>query len=237
MKSLIRIITAALFLFYGDLFAQKKSVSKTADKPPVATSIKLRTADDSLQYSLGAYMGLFMIKGGFTTLSLDLFMAGLEDEFRSRPRMIADSAIYPIVAKYQAIAQNQRNKILEQDLFNELKNKPNVGKLPSGVQYIVIKQGKGARPSETDSVLIHFKGTLPDGTVFENTFLKNSPTLTTPANVIPGLSEALQLMQPGATWQLFIPSTQGYGVKGNGNIPPNSALLITVELLEIRNRR
>jgi FKBP-type peptidyl-prolyl cis-trans isomerase len=220
--------------------AQKQNTKPTQKQTPAAASgsntLLLKNNLDSVQYALGAYIGQFLINADFTTVNLDLFVGGMQDIFLKRPRLINDSLITPLVALYQEKARKARSKELEAQLFSALKDQPNVGKLPSGVQYSVLKTGKGPRPLETDSVVINFKGTLPDGRVFQNTFL-NDPVSTTPATLIPGLNEVLQLMQPGATWLAIIPSTMAYGEKGNGFIPPNSAVLITVELIEIKGKK
>ena len=183
-------------------------------------------------------MGKYMIAGGFQAVNLDYFLPGLNDAFQNKPRLINDSVAYALISNYQTEAQKQIGKELEAQLFNVLKDRPGLGKMPSGVQYTIIKPGaKGAKPLETDSVVINYKGTLPNGIVFQNTYLSNTPVSTTPGTLIPGLNEVLQLMTTGATWQVFIPASQAYGEKGNGNIPPNSAVMITVELVEIRNKK
>lgn len=213
--------------------AQKNTGKTTAGLPPVT----LKNSQDSVQYALGAFVGDYLGKAGFTNINAALFLSGMNDVLVGNKRKITDSLIYPYIVAYKIYNQSAQARALETQLFNELKNKTDLGRLPSGVQYKVIKPGKGPRPSETDSVVIHFKGTLPDGSVFENTYLKNTPVLTTPATLVPGLNEALQLMPVGATWEVFIPSALGFGAKGSNNIPPNSALLVTIELMEIRGRR
>jgi FKBP-type peptidyl-prolyl cis-trans isomerase FklB len=231
------LLTTALSV---SLPAQKKvtgTANRTAAAPaPVQVPLHLKNYKDSVQYALGVYIGQFLINGDFTTVDLDLFVAGIQDIFQKRPRLINDSLISPLVSAYQEKARQERGKELEAQLFSALKDQPNVGKLPSGVQYSVLKTGKGPRPLETDSITIHFKGTLPDGRVFENTFLSNNPVRTTPGSLIPGLNEVLQLMQTGSTWLVIIPAAMAYGEKGNGAIPPNSAVLITVELLSVRDK-
>ncbi|MBI2283636.1 MAG: FKBP-type peptidyl-prolyl cis-trans isomerase [Bacteroidetes bacterium] len=227
------ISTILFFSFVFSGYAQKSPVTKKI----VTTSPRLKNYEDSVQYALGVYMGEYLVKGGFMTLKLDQFLSGLNDRYKNTPRKIGDSLIYPLIADYQANFQNQKTKALEKEMFELLKDRQGVGKLPSGVQYTIIKSSKGPKPEETDSVLIHFKGTLPDGKVFENTFAANEPVLTTPATVIPGLNEVLQLMPVGAIWQAFIPAALAYGEKGNNRIPPNSALMILVELIEIKHKR
>ncbi|MES2332412.1 MAG: FKBP-type peptidyl-prolyl cis-trans isomerase [Bacteroidota bacterium] len=227
MKKIL--LFSCLFISLG-LAAQK-----TAPKPGATTStVKLKNYTDSIQYALGTYMADYMLRGGFMQLNLDYFLAGVNDVYKQQPRKIKDSIATVMITGFQESMIKLRGQALETELFNVLKDKPGVGKLPSGVQYLVINPGSGARPSETDSVVIHYKGSLANGTVFENTFIKNLPILTTPASLIPGLKEVLPMMPTGATWQIFIPAAMGYGATGAGSIPPNSALLITAELVGIR---
>lgn len=227
MKNIIVIL---FFLFIAVASPAQKNPVKLNQK---TTGIGLRNSEDSVQYALGVYMAEYLVRGGFTTLNLDYFLAGLNDRYKNNPRKINDSLVYPLIANYQTNFQLQKSKALEKELFELIKDKPGIGKLPSGVQYTIINPSKGPKPNETDSVLIHYKGTLPDGRVFENTFVSNQPVKTTPGTLIPGLNEVLQLMPVGSRWQVFIPASLAYGEKGNNQIPPNSALLILVELLQI----
>jgi FKBP-type peptidyl-prolyl cis-trans isomerase len=233
MKPIKYIPILGVLFFMQALHAQKATTQKNTPLP-----VKLKNRADSIQYALGAYMGRYMIIGGFQTVNLDYFLPGMNDAYQNKTKLINDSVIYSLITNYQSETQKQRGKELEAQLFGAIKDRPGIGKLPSGVQYTIIKPGeKGVKPLETDSVIINYKGTLPDGFVFENTYLNKAPVRTTPGTVIPGLNEVLQLMTTGATWQVFIPAAQAYGEKGNGNIPPNSAVMITVELLEIRNKK
>ncbi len=226
MKASLKIILPLLLLTTAVL-AQKT--------PPTAKTPSLKNREDSIQYSLGSYMGNYLIKGGFSSLNLDLFLVGLNDVYRNNSRIIKDSIAFVLLSKYQDENLLKRSKFLEEQLFEVLKTKPGVGKLPSGVQFLVINPGKGPKPQETDSIVIHYKGTLASGEVFENTFLsKGGPVTVTPASMIPGMSEVLQLMPTGATYEAFIPSALAYGAKGTSGIPPNSALLVTVELVRIK---
>lgn len=237
-RNCCRLFAATVFVivFLKDVPAQQKKENNKTTQKATAT-LKIKSIQDSVQYALGVYMAEYLIRGGFNILNLDYFLSGLNDRYRNNPRKIKDSLVYPLIANYQTHFQNRKSKALEKEMFELLKDKAGVGKLPSGVQYTIIKPGKGAKPNESDSVLIHFKGTLPDGKVFENTFASNTPVLTTPTTVIPGLNEVLQLMPVGSTWQAFIPASLAYGEKGNNQIPPNSALMILVEMIEIRIKK
>lgn len=201
----------------------------------VAAPIKLKSAEDSIQYAIGIYMAKWLMGNGFTNLDLTLMTSAIADVYRNKPRPIKDENVETMIALYQQGLQRSLARNLESQLFTSLKDKAGVGKLPSGVQYTVQKAGKGSRPSETDSVIINFKGSLPNGFVFDDTFKRKVSIATTPKDLIAGLAEALQLMPEGAIWELYIPSSQAYGEKGNGtNIPPNSALVMIVELLAVK---
>ena len=106
--------------------------------------------------------------------------------------------------------------------------------LPSGLQYEILKQGTGAKPSANDKVKCHYHGTLINGTVFDSSVQRGEPATFGVSQVIPGWIEALQLMPVGSKWRLFIPSNLAYGEHGAGDvIEPNSTLIFDVELLDI----
>lgn len=129
-----------------------------------------------------------------------------------------------------------RNKEESETFLAENGEKDGVVTLPSGLQYKVIEEGTGATPKLTDTVTVHYRGTLIDGTEFDSSHGRGQPA-TFPVNgVIPGWTEALQLMKTGAKWKLFIPSDLAYGERGAGRsiIGPNAALIFDVELLSIK---
>lgn len=127
-----------------------------------------------------------------------------------------------------------KNEEEAQKFLEENKTKEGVVALPSGLQYKILKEGTGPKPKETDSVTVHYKGTLLDGTKFDSSYDRGEP-VTFPLNrVIKGWTEALQLMPVGSKWQIFIPPNLAYGKDGNQRIPPNALLQFEVELLEIK---
>ena len=224
-----KITITALFLTFN-LTAWPQAI-KPATTLPVA---KLNTSPDTLQYSLGAFIGSWLVKNGFTINNPGLFNQGLEDVLLNNPREIPDSSIIPIVAAFQLSTQNERSRLLEEKLFTELKGKPGVGALPNGVHYIVIKPGTGIRPMTTDTIMFNAVGVLPDGTLFEDTFQKKQPITNITGNLIPGLNEAMQLMQEGSVWRIFVPSALAYGPAGLTTlIPPNSALVFDISLEKV----
>ena len=210
------------------------SAQKSAANIEVQAPAKLITASDTLQYSLGAYVAQWINNNGFLISNAPLFLKGMDDMFQNKPRLIADSTIGPRIIVYQQAIQKDRNTRQEQQLFTSLKDKPGIGVLPNGVRYVILKTGRGARPAEKDTLVINMIAKLADGTVVEDTYQTKKPFVTTLAGLFPGLSDPVQMMAEGSKWQLFIPAVLAYGEKGNGVIPPNSALIIEVELLEVR---
>ncbi|MCF8405467.1 MAG: FKBP-type peptidyl-prolyl cis-trans isomerase [Bacteroidales bacterium] len=197
--------------------------------------VKLYTPADSLQYSLGAFVGQWLINNSFTISNKALFNRGMDDIIQNHPLAISDSSILPILASYQLSTQNERSRQLEAQLFAELKGKTGVGALPNGVHYIVIEKGSGIRPTAKDTVVFNAVGVFPDGTVFEDSFKKGQPIINITSNLIPGLNEAMQLMPEGSKWRIFIPSALGYGTAGLPNlIPPNTALVFDITLNEVK---
>jgi FKBP-type peptidyl-prolyl cis-trans isomerase len=114
-------------------------------------------------------------------------------------------------------------------------SKPGVQTTPSGLQYLVLEEGKGKSPKATDTVLVHYKGNLLDGTEFDSSYKRNEP-ISFPLNgVIPGWTEGVQLMKEGGKIRLFIPSNLAYGSRGAGGvIPPDSTLVFDIELLKVQ---
>jgi FKBP-type peptidyl-prolyl cis-trans isomerase len=197
--------------------------------------VQLKSATDTLQYAIGAYLGQWMVKNNFEVRNANLFLTGMEDVLKQRPLAIPDSIIAPLIATYQQATQIEKSRLLEQQLFASLKGKTGVGVLPNGVNYIIRRQGEGVRPAATSKVLINAVGVLPDGTIFEDSYKKKQPITADIGTLIPGLKEIIQLMPVGSVWRIFIPAELGYGTVGLNNIvPPHSALVYDIELLEIK---
>lgn len=230
IKSLLVLII--LILLTENLSAQQPA-AKPANTPPAA--IKLSSPADTLQYTLGAFLGQWLVANGFSVTSPAIFNRGFEDVLLKRPLAVTDSTIVNRIAAYQITMQNERSKQLEEQLFAALRGKPGVGALPDGVHYIVIKAGTGIRPLASDTVTVNAVGVFPDGTVFEDTFKKKQPITILAGSLIPGLSETIQLMPEGSSWRIFIPSVLAYGPAGLANvIPPNTALVFDLTLEKVK---
>ena len=130
--------------------------------------------------------------------------------------------------------KSELNKQAGEEFLRINKLKAGVIELPNGLQYEVLKQGDGAKPTINDHVKCHYHGTLINGTVFDSSVERSQPATFGVSQVIPGWVEALQLMNVGSKWRLFIPSALAYGTQGAGElIGPNSTLIFDVELLDI----
>lgn len=228
------LIFGFLFFFTSNCCAQK--IAPKISKPTNSNSTPtLQNSEDSLQYTLGAFLGLWILNNGFTITNASLFSNGLDNILRNKSRVIPDSTIESLIANYQKAALRGIAVQQEQKLFASIKDMPGIGVLPSGVRYKVLTTGKGARPSEKDTIIIHMLAKLADvKTVVEDTYQTQKPFVTTLSGLFPGLSDPLQLMTEGSKWQLFIPAALAYGEKETTLIPPNSALIIEVELMEVK---
>jgi FKBP-type peptidyl-prolyl cis-trans isomerase len=223
---------ACIFLISFTASAQTRPGKQAVEKP-----INLTAPQDSLQYTLGAYLGAWIINNGFIVTNPVIFRKGMDDVLLNRPLLIDAASVASKLDGYQKRLISARSSQQERLLFENLKGKEGVGMLPSGVAYVVMKAGNGIRPQLNDSVLIHVKGFLPDGSTFEDTYAKKAPLRSTPSGLIPGMSEALQIMPVGSTWRLIVPSALGYAERGiPGLIPAYSALIFEVELIDALRR-
>jgi FKBP-type peptidyl-prolyl cis-trans isomerase len=228
----IILFSSMILLFTLSINAQQQIAKPTT---PAPAAVKLLTQADTLQYTLGAFIGQWMVRNSFNVTNPTLFKRGMDDVLQNKKLAVTDSTIAPIVSAYQMATQNARSRLMEDQLFAALKGKPGVGALPSGVHYIVVKIGTGPRPTVADSVELNAIGIFPDGTIFEDTFQKKKTIKTMTSSLIPGLNETLQLMPEGSVWRIFIPSALAYGPSGLSNvIPPNSALVFDITLMAVK---
>jgi FKBP-type peptidyl-prolyl cis-trans isomerase FklB len=142
-----------------------------------------------------------------------------------------------VMAKQQEAVKKlgEKNKAEGEAFLAENKKKEGVTTLPSGLQYKAVKAGSGKKPKATDTVTVHYRGTSIDGTEFDSSYRRGQPVSFPVNGVIPGWTEALQLMEEGAKWQVFIPSGLAYAERGAGReIGPNAALIFEIELISIQ---
>ena len=192
---------------------------------------------DKVSYALGLSIGNNFQNSGIKQLQVEDFMKGLEDVLGEKQPAISYEEAKQVINDYFMKLQQERLEINKQagaEFLEINRHKAGVVELPSGLQYQILKQGTGAKPSANDKVKCHYHGTLINGTVFDSSVQRGEPATFGVLQVIPGWVEALQLMPVGSKWRLFIPSNLAYGEHGAGDvIEPNSTLIFDVELLDI----
>jgi FKBP-type peptidyl-prolyl cis-trans isomerase FklB len=192
---------------------------------------------DKVSYALGLSIGNNFLNSGIKDLQTEDFLQGLKDVLsESKPAISYDEAKSIINAYFEQLQKDRLkiNREAGEEFLRINRGKTGVVELPSGLQYEVLKTGKGEKPKLTDTVKCHYHGTLVNGTVFDSSVQRGQPAEFPVNQVIPGWTEALQMMTVGSKWRLFIPSQLAYGEQGAGNvIEPNSTLVFDVELLDI----
>lgn len=223
-KSIIYLSLAAIITSCN---AQDKKSSGTAS---------MKSEIDSVSYGLGVSIGENLKKSNFEGVNFDLIAKGMSDFYGGKPGMTAEQANNAIRA-YMGAAEKKKgedNLKKGQAFLDENKKKSGVQVTASGLQYQIIKEGTGAKPTVNDNVTTHYHGTLIDGTVFDSSVDRGEPAKFPVSGVIPGWTEALQLMSVGSKWKLFVPANLAYGERGAGpQIGPNSTLIFEVELISI----
>ncbi len=192
---------------------------------------------DKISYALGLSIGHNLLGSGIENLNAEDFTKAVKAVLNEEKYdMTIDKAQQVISTFFEELEREKYEKnIAEGKAFlDENAKKEGVITLPSGLQYCILQEGTGAKPSATDSVNCHYHGTLINGTVFDSSVQRGTPATFGVNQVIPGWVEALQLMPVGAKWRLFIPSDLAYGAQGAGQqIGPHTALIFDVELLGI----
>jgi FKBP-type peptidyl-prolyl cis-trans isomerase FklB len=212
-----------------------------------AEDTALKDQKDKVSYSIGVNIGN-SLKTLPVEVNLDLIIKGIRDMVSGTPSLMTDQEIREtmtafqkeVTAKYaeKMKALGEKNKKEGEAFLAENKKKEGVTTLPDGLQYKVLTAGAGKKPTDADSVTVQYRGTLIDGTEFDSSFKRGQPATFPVKGVIPGWTEALKLMQPGAKWQIFIPSQLAYGERGAGNqIGPNATLIFEVELISIQEKQ
>ena len=200
---------------------------------------------DKLSYALGIGIGSQLAGMGAKELNIDDFAQAIKDVISGSELKVDNAEAQTLVqnffqeqeAKQQAVAAEagKAAKAAGEAFLAENGKKDGVVTLPSGLQYQVLKEGNGKKPSATDQVVCHYEGTLIDGTVFDSSYQRNQPATFGLNQVIPGWTEGVQLMQEGAKYRFFIPYNLAYGEHGAGaQIPPFAALVFDVELKEVK---
>ncbi len=192
---------------------------------------------DQLSYAWGVAIGKQLRAMGLTDIEYSDFDRALRSAFEDKPLEMDDAEAQKIINEYlQELSRKAADaaKAVGEKFLEENGKKENVLTTPSGLQYIIDREGTGESPEATDEVTVHYTGKLLDGTVFDSSVSRGEPA-TFPLNrVIPGWTEGVQLMKEGAKYTFFIPSDLAYGPQGiQGAIPPHATLIFEVELIKV----
>lgn len=209
------------------------TATQAGDNQPLES---LQTEKQKIGYSFGQMFGR-RLSSTMKDIDIDAFVQGVRDVYSEQPSKLSDEQISEAINTYQ---QEQFQMIAAENLekgkkfLTENATKEGVIATESGLQYKVNTKGEGESPKLSDSVEVHYTGSLLSGEVFDSSVQRGKSTSFPVGGVIPGWTEALQLMKPGGKWQLFIPADLAYGANGNGRIGPNETLIFDVELIAVK---
>jgi len=216
------IVVLGIVFFVSQVSAEEKQV--------------LQNQKEKVSYSIGLNIGNNLKKQSID-IDMNIFAKGIQDGLSGASPLLNKEEIQETMVAFQREMMEKYKKQGEAFLA-ENKKKEAVKILPDGLQYKVIKAGTGKKPKADDTVTVNYRGTLIDGTEFDSSYKRGQPaTFPVSGGMIKGWSEALQLMQEGAKWELFIPPNLAYGERGMGGIiGPNSTLIFEVELVSIKEK-
>lgn len=209
---------------------------RAADKPA------LPDKNAQISYSVGVNIGQNWKQQDYVEFDPEQVLKGIKDALSGAKLLMTEQEMRDVLAAYRTehrVRQEEKrkqlgdkNKLEASKFLAENKTKPGIVTLPSGLQYKVLTAGNGPTPSGSDTVTVHYRGTLLDGTEFDSSHKRGQPATFPVTGVIKGWTEALQLMKVGSKWQLFIPPDLAYGERGYGSqIGPNTLLTFEIELV------
>ncbi|MCY3590009.1 MAG: FKBP-type peptidyl-prolyl cis-trans isomerase [Acidobacteria bacterium] len=218
--------------------AQEEAGANDGDQPPIG-----ETWDEKASYALGANIGSNLSPDDLV-LDAELLLRGFKDSLEGSEAMDSDeidSVLAELGAKMQAHADRARQAALLENTARSAAflaakaNEDGIVKTDSGLLYRELRAGSGESPTANQMVSVNYRGTLIDGTQFDSSYDRGQPATFAVGGVIPGWTEALLLMKPGAKWELFMSAELGYGAHGSAPaIPPGAALIFEIELLEVQ---
>lgn len=218
-----------------------KPAAKPAAKTAASAAKPLKTSNDSLSYAFGISLGEYLKNQGVVNCNYALLTKAIDQTLKKQKTYFDMNQANQVIGQV-AQAKTLKNVGVEKQkgsaFLEQNKKRAGIKVTASGLQYEVLKEGKGPRPANTDTVSAHYAGSLISGKEFDNSYKRGEPLQIPVAGVIPGWTEALQLMPVGSKWKLYIPSDLGYGDYGAGqDIPGGAALVFEVELLDIVNKK
>ena len=203
------------------------------------SELDLSTDETRVSYGIDRQLGGQLRDNPPPGVNLDAILAGLTDAFNGEQSRVSEadlSASFQVIREImqrEAAAKAEAAAGEGKAFLADNAKRDGITTLASGLQFEVLTTGEGAKPSREDTVRTHYHGTLIDGTVFDSSYERGQPAEFPVGGVIAGWTEALQLMNAGSKWRLYVPSELAYGAQGVGSIPPHSVLVFDVELLEV----
>ena len=225
------------------LFLLMPVVACAAEEAKIAPEMKLDTPKSRISYTIGVNIGKDF-KTQQMDIDADVLFMGLKDSLTGKELQLTDEEMATEIQTFQQEMQAKitaemekavaKNQVEGEAFLAENAKQEGVVVTESGLQYKVLEPGEGDSPGPADMATVHYRGTLIDGTQFDSSYDRGQPATFPVGGVIAGWTEALQLMKPGAKWQLVIPAGLAYGERGAGqNIGPNATLLFEVELISV----
>ncbi len=209
----------------------------------LAQKAALKNQKEKVSYIIGLGIGK-NFKQQSVDIDPDALAKGVRDSFSGSKPLLTEQEISDTMIAYKKEMaaklkeRGERNRKQGEAFLADNRKKADVRVLPSGLQYKVLRPGKGKKPKTTDTVTVQYRGTLIDGTEFDSSNRKGQPATLSLETVIPGWKEALQMMEVGSKWQLFIPSQLAYGEHGRMPvIEPNATLIFEIELVSIQEKK
>ncbi len=231
------IVATGAFVCAG-LFAHAHAAAKPA---------QLTTDEAKLSYTLGVDVGMQFKKHGIQ-IDPATFARGIQDSMHNNPLLLSQESMDEILSSFHKLLaykkeqefkqRGEENAALGKEFLSFNAKKSSIHSTASGLQYKIINKGKGTKPTDTDIVTVNYVGKLLNGRVFDDSYRTGKPVSFAVSEVIPGMTEALKMMKPGAEWELYIPPDLAYGARGIGSdIGPNETLVFRVELLSVKTNK
>lgn len=197
------------------------------------------TMEDSVSYAVGFQNGNQLTSQGFPDVDIENFFAGFKDGLAKNDSELADANLQDLFGRFgKYLLDKIKVENLEEGraFLAENIKKEGVVETTSGIQHLILEEGTGISPTAEDSVVIHYEGTLIDGTIFDSSYSKGTPSKIFLGAMVPGFTEGISLMKEGETAMLYIPAELGYGEnpRPGGAIQPNDLIIFKVELIEVR---
>ena len=255
LKVSIAGITLAGMVLAGSILAQQSQPSEPTTKPSTSSAtahkttpaktttaaapLVLKTDRDKASYAIGTSIGRHLKEDELDVNTAIMYRA-IRDALAGKKPPVTDQELADGLMAFQKAARDAmaaKNLSVGQEYLAKFKTEPGVNVLPDGLEYKVLQQGTGPKPTAGDEVTVNYRGTFVDGKEFDSSYKRNEPLTLPVSGVIKGWTEALQMMPVGSKWELVIPPSLAYGDRGRQGMPPNSTLVFEVELLKINEKK